>query len=78
VQLKPIAALSAGLVNGQRMVDLTQQEDNAAHADVTFVVTQDGAIVEMQGTGEKAPLAWSEIVALKEMVDAGLPALFEL
>ncbi len=78
IVMQPIAAISAGLVNDELLVDLSQQEDNAAAADVTFVVTADGAIVEMQATGEKEPLPWNYLVTLKDMSLGAVRELFEL
>lgn len=78
VVMKPIVALSAGIVSDQCMVDLSQKEDNAAAADVTFVMTRDGDIVEVQGTGEHEPLSWNSLVALKEMTLIAAQDLFSL
>ncbi len=78
VVMQPIAALSAGIVSNQLMVDLTQKEDNNAAADVTFVLTTSGDVVEMQGTGEKRPLSWESLVTLKEMTGEAIKELFVL
>jgi len=78
VTMRPIAALSAGVVGDQLMIDLTQKEDNAAAADVTFVLTAEGDVVEIQGAGEKYPLPWSKLVTLQEMTSAAIKELFAL
>ena len=78
VQFLPIAALSAGIVDGRLMVDLSQQEDMAASADVTFVCTRQLELVEVQGTSEKGPLAWDSFVQLKEMCWSSLEGFFSL
>jgi ribonuclease PH len=78
IVLRPIVALSAGLVENELLVDLSQQEDNAATADVTFVVADGGDIVEMQVTSEKEPVSWTTVVALKEMTVFAADELFKL
>ncbi|MGD1997547.1 MAG: ribonuclease PH [Candidatus Dependentiae bacterium] len=72
-----IAALSGGLLEGGHLcVDLNQAEDNAALADVNFVMTESGHIIEVQGTGEREPLSWENLVQLKEMLVPQLQKLF--
>lgn len=72
-----IAALSGGLLEGGHLcVDLDQAEDNQALADVNFVMTESGHIIEVQGTGEREPLSWEHLVQLKEMVVPELQKLF--
>lgn len=75
---EPIGALSAGIVDGQLLVDLDQEEDMAADADFNFVMTKSGAIIEMQGTAEQQPVAWGDCVALKEAVQNALQPFFDL
>ena len=72
-----IAALSGGLLEGGHLcVDLNQVEDNRALADVNFVMTESGHIIEVQGTGEQEPLSWEHFVQLKEMTTPQLQQLF--
>lgn len=78
VLTEPIAALSSGSVGGVLCVDLSQEEDADAGADFNFVMTRSGLVVEVQGTGERSPLAWEEVVALKEMTAAALQPFFAL
>jgi len=73
--MKPILALSAGIVQDRLMVDLTQQEDTSAQVDVTFVCTYTGDLAEIQGTGEKGPLCWEFFAELYALCRDALPAL---
>jgi ribonuclease PH len=66
VSTVPIAAMSAGVVDGICCIDLNQDEDSRATADVLFVCTDQGDVVELQGTSEKGPLSWDALVTLKE------------
>lgn len=74
---KEIAAISAGIVNGQICLDLSQVEDNRAEADFNFVLTRSGDIVEVQGTAEKCPAAWEDFEHLKKLALHGVEQLFE-
>jgi ribonuclease PH len=52
-----IAAVSAGIVDGQPLLDLSYVEDSGAEVDMNFVMTGKGMLVEVQGTAEKAPFS---------------------
>jgi ribonuclease PH len=75
---EPIAALSAGIVDGELMVDLDNDEDNQAETDFNFVMTQSGKIIELQGTAEKNPMGWDDCIKLKEMTEDALSSIFTL
>jgi ribonuclease PH len=51
-----LAAVSVGLQNEEILVDLTYQEDVSIDADMNFVMTHDGSLVEIQGSAEKSPI----------------------
>ena len=57
-----VAAVSAGIVNGEPMLDLCYTEDSTAEVDMNFVMTGKGMLIEVQGTAEKAPFS-------KELLD---------
>lgn len=70
-----LASISVGIVNGKKVVDLCQQEDNNAEIDMTIVMTEDKKLVELQYTAEKKlydvdilqtliKLAWKDISKL--------------
>ncbi|MCS7151018.1 MAG: ribonuclease PH [Endomicrobia bacterium] len=50
---KFIASISVGVVNGKKVVDLSQKEDNNAEVDTTIVMTENKELVELQFTAEK-------------------------
>lgn len=52
-----IAAVSVGLVGGVPLLDLDYREDSRADVDLNVVMTAEGSLVEVQGTGEGAPCA---------------------
>src|SRR5712692_10615288 len=51
---KLVAAVSAGVLNGTPIVDLNYEEDKAVTVDFNLVATEDGELVELQGSGEEA------------------------
>lgn len=67
-----VAAVSCGIVRGSEVLDLDYAEDSAAHADVNFVMTGQGGIVEIQGTGEEAPFAAEQLAKLQALAGKGI------
>jgi ribonuclease PH len=47
-----VAAVSVGIVGGEVLVDLCQEEDNRADVDMNVVATAGGQLIEIQGTAE--------------------------
>ncbi|MDR1452987.1 MAG: ribonuclease PH, partial [Candidatus Margulisbacteria bacterium] len=47
-----VAAVSAGIVDGEPRLDLMYLEDSAAEVDLNVIMTGSGQLVEVQGTGE--------------------------
>ncbi|MEX2438092.1 MAG: ribonuclease PH [Candidatus Babeliales bacterium] len=78
ILIEDIAAVSAGIIDGQVMVDLNCQEDNRAQADFNFIVTRSGKLIEMQGGVEGAPIAWDLFDQLKVGALAGIDQIFSL
>ena len=72
---KLIAAVSAGIVDGNAMVDLNYEEDKAAAVDLNLVATEDGEFVEIQGSGEEATFTQ---VQLEEMLALGRKGIRDL
>lgn len=71
-----VAAISVGLVKGQPMLDLDYAEDSAADADFNVVMTADGGIVEIQGTGEQNPIPYGKLNPLIELAVNGMEDIF--
>jgi len=72
-----IAAISAGIAKGELLLDLSYREDSIADADFNFVFTKSGKLIEVQGTAEKAPVAWDQFEKLKDLAQTGVTQLFE-
>ncbi|MFL6513915.1 MAG: ribonuclease PH [Chthoniobacterales bacterium] len=70
-----VAAVSAGVLNGSAIVDLNYEEDKAVTVDFNLVATEDGEFVEIQGAGEEATFAQSQ---LDEMLVLGRKGVSDL
>src|SRR2546425_4182677 len=57
---KLVAAVSAGILDGNPIVDLNYEEDKAVTVDFNLVVTEDGELVELQGSGEEATFSQTQ------------------
>jgi ribonuclease PH len=75
VLTRQIAAVSVGLVDQVPLLDLAYDEDVRAEVDFNAVMTADGQFVELQGTGEKAPFAPTQMAALLDLAASGVKQL---
>ncbi len=76
--LHPVAAISAGIVDGIPMLDLNYEEDSRCDTDMNVAMTSEGHFVEIQGTAEGAPLRRPEINELMDLATAGCRELVSL
>lgn len=74
--LKRVAAVSVGLFAGTPLLDLDYAEDAAAAVDMNVVMTADGRLVEIQGTGEEATFTEGELNAMLQLAKGGLQQIF--
>ena len=73
-----VAAVSAGIVNGEPMCDLCYTEDNTGEVDFNFVMDDMGNIVELQGTGEERPFSKAELDSMYEMAANAVKRLTDI
>lgn len=76
--LHPVAAVSAGIVNGQAMVDLCYTEDVGAAVDMNLVMNSAGEFIEVQGNGEEATFTEAQLTSLLALGKSGIRLLLEL
>jgi ribonuclease PH len=74
--ITPVAAISAGLVNGEALLDLAYVEDSVADADVNVVMTLRGDLVEVQGTAEGVAFPRDRLDRLLDLAGMGNTRLF--
>ena len=70
-----VAAVSAGIVDDQLLLDLCYEEDSSAQVDLNCIMTGDGKLVELQGTGEGRAFTVEEQRALVDLCAKGIAQL---
>jgi ribonuclease PH len=72
-----IAAVSAGIVGEDLLLDLCYEEDAKAEVDFNVVMTGAGRLVEIQGTAEGKPFTREQLDALVDLAAEGIQQLTE-
>jgi ribonuclease PH len=72
---KLVAGVSAGMLDGNAIVDLNYEEDKAVTVDFNLIATEDGEFVEVQGSGEEATFAQSDLDQLLALGRKGITDL---
>ena len=67
-----VAAVSAGVVEGEALLDLDYVEDASAEVDLTVVMAGDGRLIEVQATAERAPLSREQLDELLYLTAQGI------
>lgn len=75
---KAVAAVSVGIYAGVAVLDLDYQEDSQCATDMNVVMTNDGGIVEIQGTAEHHSFSRDELDQLLDLAATGIKHLFTL
>jgi ribonuclease PH len=73
-----VAAVSAGIVDGEPILDLAYEEDARADVDFNVVMTGSGKLVELQGTAEGKPFSREQLTALVDLAETGIARLTEI
>src|SRR5579884_3271895 len=66
-----VAAVSAGYVDGELLLDLDYSEDSRAEVDFNIVLTGEGELVEVQGTAEGKPFSRTQLNGMLDLAEAG-------
>jgi ribonuclease PH len=72
-----VAATSVGILGGERILDLSYEEDSRAEVDMNVVMTDAGGFVEVQGTAERTPFAQADLDGMLDLARQGLKRLFD-
>ena len=70
-----VAAVSAGIVDDQPMLDLCYEEDSSAMVDLNCVMNDAGELIEIQGTGEGRAFTLAEQQELVALCQKGIKEL---
>ena len=73
-----VAAISAGIVGGQALLDLDYAEDSEAETDLNIVMNDAGALIEIQGTAEGHAFRREELDSMLDLADKGIREIIEL
>jgi ribonuclease PH len=71
----PVAAVSVGIVGGEVVLDLPYLEDSKAEVDMNVVGSEDGTLIEVQGTAEKGTFDRKQLDAMLDLATAGIKQL---
>jgi ribonuclease PH len=72
-----VAAVSAGIVGDELLLDLCYEEDAKAEVDFNVVMTGSGDLVEVQGTAEGRPFSRTQLDRLVSLAAGGIAELTE-
>jgi len=70
-----VAATSAGMVDGEIMLDLSYEEDARAEVDMNFVMTGSKKMIEVQATAEQKPFDDAQLKRMIELARKGVESL---
>ena len=71
-----VGAMSAGMVNGEAVLDLDYKADSNADVDLNLVLAEDESIIEIQGTAEGEPLNRDDLNRLIDLATGGIQEVF--
>jgi ribonuclease PH len=73
-----VAAISAGIVGKEKLLDLDYGEDSNAEVDMNVVMTGAGDLVEIQATAERAAFSLKTMNELVEIARGGIQKLLDI
>lgn len=76
--LEPIAAVSAGIHDGEVILDLNYEEDSSAQVDSNAVMTKSGKVIEFQTTAEGDPYDIEKMNQIVELSKNAIQKIIDL
>ena len=73
-----VAAVSVGIVDGIKVLDLDYEKDVKAEVDLNVVMSGRGLLVEVQGTAEGAPFTRGDLDEMLDLAATGIEELHDL
>ncbi|HGS4918484.1 TPA: ribonuclease PH [Vibrio cholerae] len=67
-----VAAVSVGILGEDVLCDLEYVEDSAADTDMNVVMTEEGKMIEIQGTAEGEPFSHEQLLELLAVAKKGI------
>ncbi len=72
-----VGAISAGIVDGEMILDLNFEEDSRAQVDLNMAMTEKGEIIEIQGTAEGRPFSKRNLKELIKLAEIGIKKIIK-
>lgn len=72
-----VSSVSVGIFQGTSVVDLDYPEDSGAETDMNVVMTEDGGLIEVQGTAEAGEFSRRELDTMLDLAEGAGRQLFE-
>lgn len=72
-----VAATSVGIVEHTVLLDLAYEEDSQAEVDMNVVMTEDGGLIEVQATAERASFPRIRMLEMMDLAEAGIREVLE-
>ncbi len=72
-----IGAISVGIVDGQKLLDLSADEDNIAEVDMNISITGTGKIADIQATAEDGPFGEDDFKELFKISKKGISLIIK-
>jgi len=73
-----VAAVSVGIVDGEKLLDLDYEKDVSAEVDLNVVMSGRGLLVEVQGTAEGSPFTREDLDQLLDLASVGIGELHDM
>lgn len=75
---EPIAAISAGIIDGEIKLDLDYSEDSHAQVDCNVVMTKSSKIIEFQTTAEGEPFTKQQLDEIYNLTNRAILKIIDL
>ena len=72
-----VAAVSAGIIKSQPLLDLDYEEDSNAEVDANFIICESGKIAEIQATGEEYSFSNEQFQQIFNMSKKGIAIIIQ-
>ncbi|WP_300346909.1 ribonuclease PH [Clostridium sp.] len=72
-----VSAVSVGIVEDKKLLDLCYEEDHVAIVDMNVVMTDEEDFIEIQGTGEGRPFSRKELDELLVLAEKGAKQMIQ-
>lgn len=73
-----VAAISVGVYKGEVIADLEYLEDSVAETDMNVVMSEDGRLIEVQGTAEAEPYSFEEMQEMLSYAKNATREIFDI